>query len=208
MLPASYFSSAVGTDSSASFPTGGQQGGAKKTLLRRRPTVRRSPRPRAAASAVEVVPYIDPLPATYGRFELQDVTGRTLCWNMGRQSAEQFIASRAPAGVDDKLFKPAGDARLFVFFPIGDSASGSRSYVKRMFKLTGVKRDGITLRRVLGLVEQASVVAMRHALSAGGAAAVTESDIKRALTRVIVCHLMCTRVGAYHVCVRNSFDTA
>jgi hypothetical protein len=186
----------------------GQAGGAtkKKLLLRRR----RSPSVAGAARRVEVVPYVDQLPATYGRFELQDATGRTLCWNLGRQSAEQFVAARAPVGADDALFKPAGDARVFVFFPIGDAASGSRSYVKRVFRLTGVKRDGVTLRRVLGLVEQASVVATRHALSVGGAAAaaVTEPDVRRALTRVIVCHLMCTRVGAYHVYVRNSFDTA
>lgn len=166
------------------------------------------PRTQAQAHAqlqVNTLPFVSEFPSKVGRVELLDSRGRQLCWNLGRLTASEFAAQRAPAGIDVALFRPGrGASRVFVMFPVGDS-DATRCFVRRVFKVSGVKHSGITLRRVLEMVELTAVFAIRQFLYTKHPL-VTDDLVKRMLHRVIVCHLMCSNVGAYHVYVRNSFD--
>jgi hypothetical protein len=125
-------------------------------------------KPRAKVSRVVTVPYIERFPATYGVYGLFDAAGRVLCWNLGRHTAEEFVAARQPVGADLALFQPtASEAKLWVFFPVQD-ASGVRRFVKHGLKLTGVKRHGITVRRVLQCIEDTALLAVKYQLSLQG----------------------------------------
>jgi hypothetical protein len=150
-----------------------------------------------ALSAAVTVPFVRSFPTSYGKVMLLNASGQVGCWSVGRQSADEFIARHALFGADAPIFH-GRQAKLAVFFPLGEEC-----FVKHVVALTGVRRSGVTLRRVLHAIEDAAVYAAKyHLLDTVGA--YSSAEVNRALQRVVVCWLMCRRVGAYHVYVRDS----
>lgn len=138
-------------------------------------------------------------PKDAGDIVLEDREGRAMCWRMGHQTAEEFIAGRAGfrlKGAFDILFHTG---RIKVFFPI--SAGKPAPY--NATKSVTIKAQA-TLARVLVAVENCVHHAMAaHLVKDLGRPSVTLGEVRHALEHVVVCHLVCTRAGGWnHVYVR------
>lgn len=149
------------------------------------------------------IPPGGPFPKDAGDVVFEDGEGRAMCWRMGHQTAEAFVAGRAGFGLrgaEDRLFHTG---RIKVFFPIPADARTPVPY--NATKSLTIKAQA-TLARVLGAVE----TCVRHSMAAHllkdlGRPSVTLDDVQLALKDVVVCHLVCTRAGGWnHVYVRRT----
>ena len=150
--------------------------------------------------SVARVPYIPPggsgFPKSSGDIVFEDGSGRAMCWRMGQQTADEFVRGRngfALKGGDDVLFHTG---QIRVFFPIMDSSHKNGAYFAK--KSLTIKSNP-TLARVLSTIEICAYHAVAdYLLKDKFAAKVTVGDIKKALSQVVCCHLVCSRAGGWN----------
>lgn len=139
---------------------------------------------------------------TYG-YRLQNTDGGTVCWKLGSELAEDLVAHRQLADVNNDVFL---SSKVKVFFPIVPAKKGDNEEEPYFATKTLTINGSPTLLRILKAVETTARHAVaNHLLVDHQKKSVTLDDVHTYLQQhnAIVCHLLFRRVGGgNHVVVR------
>jgi len=177
------------TTSDLANPLPSLRGG--RPVQRRSAGRRRAPAKPFLPNGVTREPYVAPgsFAESYGTLPLEDAaSGRTVCWRMGAETAEEFLA-HGVKDADKVLFRTP---ELRVFFPIAHGGPAGTYFAVKEVSVRGAA----TLARVLKAIELAAKHCVAaHLLQDLGRKQVTLADVHEALQGTRTCYLLCRRLG-------------
>jgi hypothetical protein len=152
------------------------------------------------------IPFGELSPETTSSLVFADSEGRSLCWRMGMETADEFVKKNGLQQAEDRIFYTN---RIRVFYPItkpqipgGPNHEDSTYFAMRIVNVPGTKPP--TLSRLLRQLE----ISARHSVAAHMMvdlhhASVTLRQVIEHMRHAVCCHLALKRVGgANHVYVR------